>query len=59
MSKRRPACGKKKYRDKIAAMMAIANIEARGEDRPSGQIPKRAYKCPACHQWHLTSKELN
>ena len=49
-------CGKRKYRDRISALLALAsttqNRKARGKDET------RAYHCPICKGWHLTSQPL-
>lgn len=49
-------CGKRKYRDRIAALLALAattqNHKARGKDET------RAYHCHLCKGWHLTSQPL-
>jgi hypothetical protein len=45
--------GKVRYRDGIAAMLALAKIR---NDEPAGHTEKRAYKCRDCHGWHLTSR---
>ena len=52
---KRKACTKTRYRDSIAAMLAAAKIQARGSDR-NGKTPWRAYRCPSCAGWHLTSQ---
>lgn len=28
-------------------------------NKRSKKIPRRAYKCPLCHTWHLTSKRFD
>jgi hypothetical protein len=55
MADKRARCTKRRFKDRLAALMAMANIEARGEDR-NGKVPKRAYLCPRCGGWHLTSQ---
>ena len=47
-------CAKRRYRDEIAAKLALARITAHGEARE--KTPQRAYRCPACRGWHLTSQ---
>lgn len=49
LRERRLRCrsGKAAFRDELAAKMALAKI-------PDG--PNRAYRCPECHRWHLTSQ---
>ena len=46
-------CAKVRYRDRIAALMALAST-ARGS---SSRAEVRAYRCPDCGGWHLTSKK--
>lgn len=41
-------CGKVKYSSKQKAHHAIETIERAGK-------LMRAYECPHCHKWHLTS----
>lgn len=48
-------CGKRWFRDRISAELALAAIHHHGDDR-SEKLPRRAYECPACKGWHLTSK---
>jgi len=48
--------GKKRYRDEIAAKLALATY--RRKDRSSSPgLEARAYRCPECRGWHLTSKK--
>lgn len=49
-------CGKRWFRDRISAELAIVTIRGYGRDR-SDKIPRRAYECRACQGWHLTSQE--
>lgn len=46
-------CGKRLYRDSLAAMVALADIQRR--DRPEAR-ERRAYKCPTTSGYHLTSQ---
>jgi hypothetical protein len=46
-------CAKRRYRDNIAALVALAKIQNRGETR-GFNIPVRSYHCPRCKGWHLT-----
>lgn len=50
----RPRCitGKFRYRDRIAAQLALATID----DTDPKRREKRAYRCPLCRGWHLTSQ---
>lgn len=54
MSSQRSTCptGKHRYRDKIAAHLALARIDAGHGNRRE----QRAYRCPDCRGWHLTSQ---
>lgn len=54
---RRP-CGKVRYRDEIAAKLALSRLLY--QDKP-GHTERRAYRCKGpkgCGGWHLTSAEL-
>jgi hypothetical protein len=46
--------GKIRYRDKTAALFALAMIRPRRERREKNEV--KSYPCPQCHGWHLTSK---
>ncbi|MFC5181372.1 hypothetical protein [Actinomadura harenae] len=47
--------GKVRFRDRIAATLALATIQRQGrQDRDKAEA--RAYRCPACSGWHLTSQ---
>lgn len=51
-----PTTGKVRYLDRIAAQLALADIQRQDRtSRPKGE--KRAYYCKACQGWHLTSRE--
>lgn len=45
---------KRRFAHRGAALLAIKNIRRYGEDR--GKWPTRAYRCPGCKGWHLTSE---
>lgn len=50
-------CRKRRYRDRLTALIALADIQAK--DRPGAQ-EQRAYRCPHCRGgWHLTSQAAN
>lgn len=49
------SCGKRWFKDRISAELALAAIHHHGDDR-SEKLPRRAYECPTCKGWHLTSK---
>lgn len=40
---------KRRYRDRLDALIALARIRRDGE--------RRIYRCPLCRGWHLTSQE--
>jgi len=47
-------CFKVRYRDEIAAKLALATIQNQDKaSRPKAE--RRAYFCPDCRGWHLTS----
>lgn len=49
-------CRKVRYRDRIAALLAMSNTQrVDGSHRP--KIETRAYRCPHCFGWHLTSQK--
>lgn len=50
-----PTCTKVRYRDRIAALLALANARHRDGSRRA-KLEQRAYRCPACRGWHLTSR---
>ena len=56
MTRRAPAAtcrtGKARYRDGVAAKLALARIDP-GDGR---RRERRAYRCPHCRGWHLTSR---
>lgn len=62
MAKRRVKCptGKHRYRDQLSAMIALSQTELKGKRRGKGagknRYEQRAYHCPACAGWHLTSR---
>jgi hypothetical protein len=48
-------CRKRRYRDRIAAQLALSTIQTKDKtDRDKTE--RRAYRCPTCKGWHLTSK---
>jgi hypothetical protein len=50
----RARCRKIRYRDRIAALLALATVQARDKPgRPKQE--RRAYRCPDCRGFHLTS----
>lgn len=51
---RERSCGKRRFRDRIAADLALARIRCSGAARH--RDPVRSYACPTCDGWHLTSR---
>lgn len=50
-----PPCAPKiRYRDRIAALIALESTRRRGHRRPKNEV--RAYRCRHCAGWHLTSQ---
>jgi hypothetical protein len=49
----RTRCTKVRYRDAIAAKLALAKLAHQDKE---GHTERRAYFCPACKGHHLTSK---
>lgn len=49
--------GKQQYPSEPSALKALRNIRLvnRKHRKRSNKIPCRAYPCPHCHGWHLTS----
>lgn len=47
--------GKIRYRDRIAAQLELAMVGHRRHERRI-KYERRAYPCPQCHGWHLTSQ---
>lgn len=48
-------CKKIAYHNEVAARLALATAQRKDMgNRP--KIETRAYKCPTCHKWHLTSQ---
>ena len=45
--------GKKRFRDEIAAKLALAVIQRKDKE---GHNECRTYHCPICKRYHLTSK---
>jgi hypothetical protein len=47
-------CNKRTYPTKKSAMDSIVKPTS----KPKKPVPIRAYECPECSGWHLTSKEI-
>lgn len=55
MKARQCRTGKRRYRDRIGALIAMASARHKdGSNR--GSLEQRAYRCPFCTGWHLTSQ---
>lgn len=48
--------GKRRYRDRLTALMKLATAQRADGSGRTG-MEKRAYRCPDCHGWHLTSRK--
>lgn len=50
--------GKKWFQNEVNALLAIVKIRENRKSDSTRQraVPDRAYKCPFCDGWHLTSK---
>lgn len=51
--------GKIRYRDKVAALIALSKIDLRSKRKKGKGRPKHerdAYRCSQCNGFHLTSK---
>jgi hypothetical protein len=58
--KPRGTCRKLRYRDQVAALIALSRAEVKA--KRNSHIAKqrrenRVYECPRCRGWHLTSEE--
>lgn len=47
--------GKLRYSDRIGARVALAGIRRKRTRHDKNE--QAVYQCPACHGWHLTSKD--
>jgi len=48
--------GKRQYRTRLDAEIVLAlRIPRKAHNREKNE--RRAYRCPQCHRWHLTSRE--
>jgi hypothetical protein len=48
-------CAKKRYSDKGTAFLALDTIQRKWDGAAVQKVEQRAYKCPQCRGWHLTS----
>jgi len=46
---------KVRFYDELTAKMRAARFAGREARGPGVGFPSRAYRCPHCHFWHLTS----
>jgi hypothetical protein len=51
--RQRTCRGKRRYHDHAQAIRVLHLLASRSE---RGKIPTRAYYCPDCNGWHLTSQ---
>lgn len=57
-------CTKRRYRTRVDALLALsrtqhaAAVHARHQ-KANDRAEQRAYRCPACLGWHLTSQEVD
>lgn len=49
-------CVKRGYRDRISALIALAGTAGKKHTRRE-KDEARAYRCPRCGKWHLTSRK--
>lgn len=56
MTKQPRACRKIRYKDEIAARVALART-TRADGSRREKREQRAYRCTTCRGWHLTSKK--
>lgn len=49
-------CAKVRFRDELGAKIALSQIAVKDGAK---RRERRAYRCPRCRGWHLTSQEKN
>lgn len=49
-------CQKVSYRDRIAALLALSKVQHQDKSYRA-KVESKAYYCPDCRRWHLTSKK--
>jgi hypothetical protein len=54
-TEREMTCKKIAYKNEISAMLALAQCR---NSRKRRRMEVRAYFCPICKKWHLTSKKI-
>lgn len=47
-------CSKIRYRDRIGALLALSSASRKHDG--AAKTERRAYRCPRCKGWHLTSR---
>lgn len=60
-SQPRRRCAKKRYRQRGDALIALwkCGLKAERDLKSDKRQERRAYQCPHCGGWHLTSQEPN
>lgn len=48
--------GKIRYRDELGAMIALSETNL-GSQKKSKRSERKAYRCPKCRGWHLSSQK--
>jgi hypothetical protein len=48
--------GKFRYRSELDAKIMMSNLAFKETQGDARREEKRAYKCPKCYGWHLTSQ---
>lgn len=51
------SCQKVRYPDDLSAKAALRTLRRAKEENPTYRYPVRAYRCPDCKGWHLSSIE--
>lgn len=51
-------CNKKKYNDKLSAMIALANCLSLGKNKNKNRLETRYYWCNICNAYHLTKQPI-
>lgn len=49
-------CRKRRYPTRVDAMIALADIDRRAAQGNENRDEIRAYRCPRCKGWHVTSQ---
>lgn len=48
-------CTKIRYRTRVDALIALSRLQRKDSTRRA-KLEQRAYRCPNCRGWHLTSR---